>query len=160
MVVGFYSNKAPAFGKVDYCRIGADMGLSWQRNLKIHREDVSTVNALGNSVFRRQLDGRAFRNDPDVFLLRENNMHCSFEQRKIIATVNKLFGSVLFTSDSVDKYNQLQMNELLKAFNKEKIEILRAEFSAVERRVLEIDYVENGVQKQFRFDLENGKILA
>ena len=150
----------PAFGKVDYCRIGADMGLSWQRNLKTHREDVSTVNALGNSVFRRQLDGRAFRNDPDVFLLRENNMHCSFEQRKIIATVNKLFGSVLFTSDSVDKYNQLQMNELLKAFNKEKIEILRAEFSAVERRVLEIDYVKNGVQKQFRFDLENGKILA
>lgn len=150
----------PAFGKVDYCRIGADMGLSWRRSLKTHREDVSTINTLGNSVFRRQLDGRAFRNDPDVFLLREDNMHCSFEQRKIIATVNKLFGSVLFTSDSVDKYNQLQMNELLKVFHKEEIQILRAEFSAEQRRVLEIEYAENGKQKLFRFDLENGKILA
>lgn len=150
----------PAFGKVDYCRIGADMGLSWHRKAKSHREDVSTVHALGNTVFRRQLDGRAFRNDPDVFLLRENNMHCNFEQRKIIATVNKLFGSVLFTSDNVDDYNQLQMNALLKTFQKDDIAILRAEFSAEQRRVVEIEYTENGENKCFRFDLENGNMLS
>lgn len=150
----------PAFGKVDYCRIGADMGLSWHRTTKSHREDVSTIHALGNSAFRRQLDGRAFRNDPDVFLLRENNMHCKFAQRKIIATVNKLFGSVLFTSDTVSDYNQLQMQALLKAFRKDDIEILRAEFSAEQRNALEIDYIENGEKKFFRFDLQDGKALS
>lgn len=150
----------PAFGKVDYCRIGADMGLSWKRSQKSHREDVNTIHALGNSVFRRHLDGRGFRNDPDVFLLRENNMHCSFEQRKIIATVNKLFGSVLFTSDNVDDYNALQMQALLDTFRKDDIEILRAEFSCAQRNVLEIDYTENGAEKFFRFNLKKGQMLS
>ena len=87
-------------------------------------------------------------------------MHCSFEQRKIIAKVNKLFGSVLFTSDNVDDYNKLQMNALLKTFQKEDIAILRAEFSAEQRNAVEITYTENGEQKVFRFDLENGKALS
>ena len=149
----------PAFGKVDYCRIGADMGLRWHCVTFTHRENVSTINTLGNTIFRRALDGRAFRNDPDVFLLRENNMHCSFEQRKIIATVNKLFGKVLFTSDNVGDYNALQMQVLLDTFRKDDIQVQRAEFSLENRRVVEIDYTQNGEPKQFCFDLENGKIL-
>ncbi len=149
----------PAFGKVDYCRIGADMGLSWKCVTFTHRENVSTINTLGNSIFRRHLDGRAFRNDPDVFLLRENNMQCSFEQRKIISTVNKLFGSVLFTSDNVGDYNQLQMQTLLKTFSKDDIQILKAEFLSNDRRVIGIQYLENGEPNQFRFDLQHGKIL-
>ena len=87
-------------------------------------------------------------------------MHCTFEQRKIIATVNKLFGSVLFTSDNVDDYNQLQMNALLKTFQKDDIAILRAEFSAEQRDTVEITYTENGEQKIFRFDLQDGKALS
>ncbi len=149
----------PAFGKVDYCRIGADMGLRWHCVTFTHRENVSTINTLGNTIFRRALDGRAFRNDPDVFLLRENNMHCSFEQRKIIATVNKLFGKVLFTSDNVGDYNALQMQVMLDTFRKDDIQVQRAEFSLENRRVVEIDYTQNGEPKQFCFDLENGKIL-
>lgn len=150
----------PAFGKVDYCRIGADMSLSWNNQTFGKREEVSTINTLGNSIFRRQLDGRAFRNDPDVFLLRENNLKCSFEQCKIIATVNRLFGSVLFTSDTVSEYNELQMQELLKAFSKDDIRIERAEFSSVEKNVIEIDYIENEQHHFFRFDLKKGKILS
>ncbi len=149
----------PAFGKVEYCRIGADMGLNWGRHKFSHRENVSTINALGNSIFRRQLDGRAFRNDPDVFLLRENNMHCTFEQREIIATVNKLFGSVLFTSDNVGDYNERQMQLLLKTFAKDEITIQKAEFRASKRDILDIAYTENGVEKQFSFDMEKGKIV-
>lgn len=149
----------PAFGKVEYCRIGADMGLSWNHQTFSHRENVSTINTLGNSIFRRQLDGRAFRNDPDVFLLRENNMHCSFEQREIIATVNKLFGSVLFTSDNVGDYNERQMQLLLRTFSKDEIVIRKAEFSASARRILDIDYTENGIEKHFSFDMQSGKIV-
>ena len=86
-------------------------------------------------------------------------MQCSFEQRKIISTVNKLFGSVLFTSDNVGDYNQLQMQTLLKTFSKDDIQILKAEFLSNDRRVIDIQYLENGEPNQFRFDLQHGKIL-
>jgi alpha-galactosidase len=147
----------PAFGKVDYCRIGADMDLRWYKPTFDHREFVSTINTLGNTIFRRQLNGRAFLNDPDVFLLREDNMHMSFEQRKIIATVNKLFGSVLFTSDNVGQYRDEQMEKLLEVFSKDDIQILRAEFLKESRRVIDIDYVINGEFRNFRFDLQHGR---
>ena len=86
-------------------------------------------------------------------------MQCTFEQRKIIATVNKLFGSVLFTSDNVGDYRQEQLDELLKVFSKDDIKILRAEFMYDNRRVIDIDYIINEKFENFRFDLENGKIL-
>lgn len=149
----------PAFGKVDYCRIGADMGLKWNGQTFSHRENVSTVHTLCNSIFRRALDGRAFRNDPDVFLLRDNNMHCTFEQRQIIAKVNKLFGSVLFTSDNVGDYNAAQMETLRETFRKDDIKIENAEFLAKSRNIINIDYTQNGEPKNFKFDLVNGTIV-
>ena len=148
----------PAFGKVDYCRIGADMDLIWNKPTFNHREFISTVHTLGNSIFRRQLNGRAFLNDTDVFLLRDNNIYMSFEQREIIATVNKLFGSVLFTSDNVDKYSDRQTELLLKTFSKDDIKILSAAFRADCRSVIDIDYLLNGEQKHFAFDIKRGKI--
>ena len=122
----------------------------------MHRERISTRNSILNTVFRRQLNNRAFLSDPDVFLLREDNMHMNFEQRCIIATVNKLFGSVLFTSDNVGQYRDEQMQKLLEVFKKDDIQILRAEFLSNDRRVLDIDYVINGEFKNFRFDLQHG----
>lgn len=157
MILGCGVPLMPAFGKVDYCRIGADMDLRWNKPTMQHREFVSTINTLGNTIFRRQLDGRAFLNDPDVFLLREDNMHMDFEQRKIIATVNKLFGSVLFTSDNVGEYREEQMQKLLEVFSKDDIQIIRAEFLKESRRVVDIDYVINGEFKNFRFDLQHGR---
>ena len=149
----------PAFGKVDFCRIGADVALDWHFRKHMIREDVSTPNTVCCTIFRRGLNGRAFLNDPDVFLLRENNMHCSFEQREIIATVNKLFGSVLFTSDNVGDYNERQMQLLLRTFSKDEIVIRKAEFRASARRILDIDYTENGTEKHFSFDMQSGKIV-
>ena len=147
----------PAFGKVDYCRIGADMGLSWKRPTMTHRELVSTFHTLGNTIFRRQLDGRAFLNDPDVFLLRDNHLNCTFEQRKIIATINKVFGSVLFTSDNVGEYRDEQLEMLLKTFKKDRIMVTRAEFTKFNRREIEIEYLENGKPILFRFNLDKGR---
>lgn len=148
----------PAFGKVDYCRIGADMDLIWNKPTFNHQEFISTVSTLGNSIFRRQLNGRAFLNDTDVFLLRDNNIYMSFEQREIIATVNKLFGSVIFTSDNVDKYKEKQTQLLLKTFSKDDIKIISAAFREDERSVIDIDYFINGEEKHFAFDIKRGKI--
>lgn len=100
LILGCGVPLAPAFGKVDFCRIGADMALSWNKK-PFSREDVSTKHALLNTIFRRQLDGRAFLNDPDVFLLRDNNIKMPFSQRKLIAKTASLFGNLLFVSDDV-----------------------------------------------------------
>ena len=98
----------PAFGLVDYCRIGCDVSLSWDDAFymhPMHRERPSTRNTIQNTIFRRALDGRAFRNDPDVFLLRENNIRLTSAQKEMLAVVNALFGGVLFTSDNVGEYS-------------------------------------------------------
>ena len=98
----------PAFGVVDYCRIGCDVGLDWANSWvmrRTNREYVSTRNAILNSIFRRQLNGRAFLNDPDVFFLREDNLKLSRDEKFILATVNSLFGGLLLCSDDMSKYS-------------------------------------------------------
>lgn len=97
----------PAFGVFDYCRISCDVGLDWNNNIFVraaNRESVSTRRAIFNSVFRRQLSGRAFLNDPDVFFLREDNIKLSAEQKHKLATVNSLFGGLLLCSDNMGQY--------------------------------------------------------
>ena len=134
----------PAFGLVDYCRIGCDMSLSWDDQLymrPMHRERASTKNTILNTVFRRHLDGRAFRNDPDVFLLRDDNIRLTPAQRELLATVNALFGGVLFTSDNVAKYDagKRAVYERLAALSRESFRRL-----AFEKHGLRITYTENG----------------
>lgn len=97
----------PAFGLADYSRIGCDVGLSWRDRpflRQIHRERVSTVNSIMDTIYRRQLNGRAFGNDPDVFFLRYENIELTEEEKDILATTNALFGSVFLTSDDPGKY--------------------------------------------------------
>ena len=109
LILGCGVPLAPAFGMVDYCRIGCDMTLNWLGDKimrPLHREVPSTRNTLLNTVYRRHLDGRAWRNDPDVFLLRDDNMKLSEKQRETLAAVNALFGGVLFTSDNVGAYDK------------------------------------------------------
>ena len=74
----------------------------------IHRERVSTRQAIGNSIFRRQLNGRAFLSDPDVFFLRDENLKLTETQKQKLYTVNALFGGVLFHSDNMAHYRPEQ----------------------------------------------------
>lgn len=97
----------PAFGVVDYCRISCDVGLDWNNSFIVrsaNRETVSTRRAVLNSVFRRQLNGRAYLSDPDVFFLREDNIKLTAEEKYTLATVNSLFGGVLLCSDDMGGY--------------------------------------------------------
>ncbi len=156
LILGCGVPLAPAFGKVDFCRIGADMGLDWRRNPFTTREDVSTPNAIYNTVFRRHLDGRAFLNDPDVFLLRDNNMFMSYKKRKLIAKINHIFGNLLFTSDNVDKYNEEKIKAFSDAVNKNKEKFISAEMT--KRRQMTIVYEEKGKRHTMCFNVENGII--
>lgn len=140
----------PAFGKVDYCRIGPDLSLGWGKNRMDSREDVSTAHAICNTVFRRHLDGRAFGNDPDVFLLRDNNINMSRKQRYAVAKVNQLLGRVLFTSDNVGEYDNEQMKVLLDVFGTSKAHVTRAEFE--KDGILVIEYDERGTRRRLRIN--------
>jgi alpha-galactosidase len=98
-----------AFGLVDYCRIGADIHLSWEhRLLKFlgNRERVSTIVALRTVLGRWALNKRAFFSDPDVFILREKNHQLTDIQQDTILKINVLLGNLLFTSDSVGDYTE------------------------------------------------------
>ena len=97
----------PAFGIVDYCRIGCDVGLDWDDVWYMrlfHRERVSTKQSIGNTIFRRQLNGRAYGSDPDVFFLREENCKLTLQQKQTLARVNALFSGILLTSDMPSRY--------------------------------------------------------
>lgn len=144
----------PSFGKVDYCRIGSDIRLDW-KNLDTIREDCSTPHATANTIFRRHLDGRAFMNDPDVFLLRDENMEMTFEQRKLVAKINSTFGSLLFISDDIKNYKEHQRQALIETFTEKDIKIKKAEF--VKKDIVCVEYAENGEDKSFTFNIRNGE---
>ena len=96
-----------AFGLVDYCRIGCDVSLRWDDSWYMrlfHRERVSTKHSLDNTICRRQLGGRAFGNDPDVFFLREENCRLTPEQKNRLAQTNARYGQVLLISDDPSSY--------------------------------------------------------
>jgi alpha-galactosidase len=98
-----------AFGLVDYCRIGADIHLSWEHKLLKflkNRERVSTIVALRTVLGRWPLNGRAFQNDSDVFILREKNHQLTDVQQDTILKINTLLGDLLFTSDNLDDYTE------------------------------------------------------
>lgn len=101
-----------AFGLTDYCRIGSDVSLFWEDRLLNglnYRERVSTRNSLDSTIGRRHLNGRAFMNDPDVFILRSNNNRLTTHQKYTLFLFNLIFGGLVFTSDNLEEYTEEEM---------------------------------------------------
>lgn len=159
-ILGCGVQQMPCFGKVEYMRIGADMALGWKhkffRNLT-HREDVSTPNAIHNSVYRRCLNNRAFLCDPDVFLLRKTNIHFTPEQQKVLAKFIKLFGSVLFMSDNVQEYDDEQMAVFNDTLADDDMQIVAINET---NNKLFIDYTQNGEPHTLGFCVTDGSIYS
>lgn len=158
LILGCGVPLAPAFGKVDYCRVGADMGLGWGRNMyfySTHREDVSTEHNVNNSIFRRGLDGRAFVNDPDVILLRDYNIKMDASRRELIAKINKIFGNLLFISDNIGRYNDQQMKAFKEALKNSEIQVVSAQY--IDKYHIEIVYTMDGETRRLTFHVRNGE---
>ncbi|MFK7933881.1 MAG: glycoside hydrolase family 36 protein [Saprospiraceae bacterium] len=131
-----------AFGKVDYCRIGGDVHLQWEDQLLRffhHRERVSTIATLRNTLHRWQLSGKAFYNDPDVFILRQANQKLTPTQQYTLLIINVLCGDVLFTSDDVADYSAEQWSEYQSIFKWKNSEI--QEVRTLQKDVFAIDFL-------------------
>ena len=111
LIIGCGVPLMPTFGLVDYCRISCDVSLDWD-DVPLHRianrERISTKQAIHNAVFRRELDGRAFGSDPDVFYLRDDNLKLTPEQKKLLAINCALFGTVHFCSDDMNDFTDIK----------------------------------------------------
>jgi Alpha-galactosidase len=149
---------ASAFGRVEYCRIGPDMSLSFDDKLFmrwLHNERPSTLHTQRNTLYRRQLDGRAFRNDPDVFLLREENTTLSEEQKHTLAVVNALFGSVLFGSDDFGKYDEKKRKLFAALCALQKAKVLAVEHGPLndKLRTVTVRYEQDGQEKRIELKI-------
>lgn len=121
---------AAAFGKVEYCRVGADIGLHWDtKSLKMLglRERISTVNSLRSTISRHLLSHRVFLNDPDVFILRSENNKLSADEKHSLFVLNLALGDLVFTSDNIDNYSP----ETLRKY--------RSQFPNLPKKVLHIE---------------------
>jgi len=106
-------------GITDYCRIGADVHLTW--DMKIlkwchNRERVSTALAITNTINRRQLNRQAFINDPDVFMLRRKRQRLNKAEQYSLLLANVLFGDLLFNSDNINDYDEATLQLYLSIF--------------------------------------------
>ena len=132
------------FGWADYCRIGGDVHLAWEHRLLAwlrHRERVSTFASLRATLGRWQLNGRAFQNDPDVFILRETGQQLTATQQHTVLIINILLGNLHFTSDDVVAYTTEQMTELEGALLWQGSQVLAVK--EVEDDVFAIDFLQD-----------------
>ena len=158
-ILGCGVQQMPCFGKVEYMRVGPDMALWWEHKLlrkNMHREDVSTPNAIHNSIYRRCLNGRAFLCDPDVFLLRRDNIEFTFEQQKALAKFIKLFGGVLFMSDDISQYNEEQLEVFKDVLTDDDSKVLAV---TEEHNIVFVDYIQNGQAHTLMFNASDGMIF-
>jgi len=119
LILGSGVPLGPAFGLVDYCRVGSDVGLQWEDNaLRFagYRERMSAQNSLLSVIGRRHLNGRAFVNDPDVFILRTSNQSMTQDQRMTLFRINLALGGVLLTSDDPAEYDESELSAYLSVF--------------------------------------------
>ncbi len=110
-----------SFNKVDYCRIGADVALQWEdeRLKKLnYKERVSTHASLHNTIWRNKFNGKFFLNDPDVFILRDENNKLTRIQKETLFLLNNLLGGLVFFSDDVSNYSEEQMRLFKSMFPK------------------------------------------
>ncbi|RUP43819.1 glycoside hydrolase superfamily, partial [Jimgerdemannia flammicorona] len=107
-ILGCGTPLAPVFRRLDYCRIGSDVGPFWDDTtlrLANVRERVATANSLVSTLNRWQLGLRASGSDPDVVILRNTKDNkLTKDERVTLGVLNNVLGSLVFMSDNVSTY--------------------------------------------------------
>lgn len=118
MILGCGATLSNGYERFEYMRVGPDLSLKFDDSpimRLFHPERISTKVTLCNTVFRSSSNQKAYGNDPDVFLLRDDNIGLSVQQRYAVMTVNALFGALMMTSDHPKRYHSTQAAMLERA---------------------------------------------
>ncbi|MCR5332669.1 MAG: alpha-galactosidase [Bacilli bacterium] len=157
LVLGCGAHVLNSYNNFDYLRIGPDVSLSFDDAVFMrlfHRERVSTKVTLQNTIYRSFMNRRLFGNDPDVFLLRDENISLSKEQKESLITINALFGSLLMTSDNIATYNDEKKALLEKALELFKHgEVLLYE---TKKHLIKVTYKLKGEEHHFTYNTKKG----
>ncbi len=160
LILGCGATVFNAIDKFDYLRIGPDVSLKfddvWYMR-RMHRERISTKVTLQNTVYRSIFGGRFFGNDPDVFLLRDDNISLSDKQKQALLTINALFGDVMMTSDNVGDYDgekEKYIDKALALYSGAKVTDYRRR-----GRFIEIEYDFDGISRRVEYDVKKGVLV-
>ncbi|MCD7827920.1 MAG: alpha-galactosidase [Clostridiales bacterium] len=160
LILGCGAPLGAAFGYVDACRIGCDVDRVFKgrfyNKIETNSEVISAQNALNNTIFRRQLNGRAFLNDPDVFFFRYSNLRFDMNQKILLANINHLCGDVLFVSDNMNEYKEADVQAAKRIFKKSDWKVLDANYACDNKKVI-LKLLDNeGNVKMLWFNMDNG----
>lgn len=149
-----------AFGYVDACRISCDVDLKYSgkyyNKLSLNNEIPSAQCAINNSIFRRQLNGRVFVNDPDVFFFRYSNLKFNVDQKILLGFINHICGDVLFVSDNMEEYTDADTDAVRKIFARSEFKILDANLVENNKKFLIKLLDKNGNIRMLWFSIDNG----
>ena len=157
VILGCGANIINSYEHFDYLRIGPDVSLEFDDVFYMrmfHRERISTKVTLQNTIYRSFMNNHLFGNDPDVFLLRDDNIKLSKSQREALSKLNALFGSLLFTSDNIATYDE----EKKAIFD----QVLNIFYNAHNRRyitkgnLIHITYELYGQKKELIYNIQKG----
>ena len=157
IILGCGANIINSYEHFDYLRVGPDVSLEFDDVFYMrlfHRERISTKVTLQNTIYRSFMNNHLFGNDPDVFLLRDENIKLNKEQKEALSTLNALFGSLLFTSDNIAEYDK----EKNKTFDT----VLNIFYNAHNRRyitkgnLIHIQFELYGQMKYLTYDIKKG----
>ena len=160
LILGCGANIINSYQNFDYLRVGPDVSLIFDDVTYMrlfHRERISTKVTLQNTVYRSFFNKHLFGNDPDVFLLRNDNIQLSFEQRKALTKINALFGSVLMTSDDIATYNDDQkqiLEEALEIFRNAKVDSWKSR-----KGFIDVKYHVGEKEHSFTYSVNKGVLL-
>lgn len=148
-----------AAGRTDYCGIAGSLSPTWRGSLlnRIFRGSESTLNVIMNTIVRRHLDGRAFRNYSSRLVHIGQASKLTPDQKRILMRINQLVGGSVLIKDPVSTCEK----ELTVAFSSftdnRKTQIVRV--STPLKNVMQIDYIEEGRERIFSFNYKKGVIL-
>ncbi len=158
LILGCGVPLSSCFGLVDYMRIGPDVSLKFDDKFYMklfHRERISTKITLVNTIYRNYFDKICFLNDPDVYLLRDDNIELNEKQKESLIILNHLCGSLFMTSDDVSKYDENKKKKLQEAqkYVGSKIIDIRRDKSAID-----IDFLNGDKEYTLRYKSKKGEI--
>lgn len=104
----------PSIGLVDGARISPDVAPFWhplpQPGERASLSNVSTENAIRNTLARFWMHGRLWMNDPDCLMVRETDTSLSGDEVRALTTVIGLSGGMLLDSDNLPKLSPARLD--------------------------------------------------